>query len=110
MEKNIRINKYLSAAGVCSRREADRQIAAGNVKIGERTAQIADLVSSEDSVYFQGRLVKAGQERILLVVNNRKGSYVPHRKKKKIISWIFYIIQRVFIRLGDWTNSPKDCF
>lgn len=92
MEKSIRINKYLSAAGVCSRREADRQIAAGNVKIGERTAQIADLVSSEDSVYFQGRLVKAGQERILLVVNKPKGIVCTAQKKEKdnIVDFLHY--------------------
>lgn len=30
----VRINKFLSEAGVCSRREADRQIEAGNVTIG----------------------------------------------------------------------------
>ena len=29
----VRINKFLSEAGVCSRREADRQIEAGNVTI-----------------------------------------------------------------------------
>lgn len=34
----IRINKFLSEAGVCSRREADREIEAGNVRIGERIA------------------------------------------------------------------------
>ena len=34
MEENgVRINKFLSEAGVCSRREADRQIEAGNVRI-----------------------------------------------------------------------------
>ncbi len=92
MEKNIRINKYLSAAGVCSRREADRQIADGNVKIGERTAQIADLVSSEDSVYFQGRLVKSEQERILLVVNKPKGIVCTAQKKEKdnIVDFLHY--------------------
>ena len=33
MGEGVRINKFLSEAGVCSRREADRQIAAGNVTI-----------------------------------------------------------------------------
>ena len=33
MQEAVRINKYLSEAGVCSRREADRQVEAGNVTI-----------------------------------------------------------------------------
>ena len=45
MEVNgIRINKFLSEAGVCSRREADRQIEAGNVTIDGRTAVTGDKV------------------------------------------------------------------
>ena len=32
-EQGVRINKYLSEAGVCSRREADRQIEAGAVTV-----------------------------------------------------------------------------
>ena len=41
----VRINKFLSEAGVCSRREADRQIEAGNVTIGGKTARMGDQVS-----------------------------------------------------------------
>lgn len=38
-EQGIRINKYLSEAGVCSRREADRQVEAGNVTIDGQVAE-----------------------------------------------------------------------
>ena len=39
MEKNeVRINKFLSEAGVCSRREADRKIENGEVLINDRIA------------------------------------------------------------------------
>ena len=46
----VRINKFLSEAGVCSRREADRQIEAGNVTIDGRTAQMGDKVMEEQVV------------------------------------------------------------
>ena len=36
--KPIRLNKYISDAGICSRREADRLIEAGKVKIDGVTA------------------------------------------------------------------------
>ena len=44
MEENgVRINKFLSEAGVCSRREADRQIEAGKVGIDGVTAKTGDF-------------------------------------------------------------------
>ena len=49
-DTGIRINKYLSEAGVCSRREADRQIEAGNVTIDGRRAQPGDKVTEEQTV------------------------------------------------------------
>ena len=88
----VRINKYLSAAGVCSRREADRQIAAGNVRIGDRIAVIGDLVDPKVPVYFQGKLVEAEEQRILLVVNKPKGIVCTAEKREKnnIVDFINY--------------------
>lgn len=91
-EGKIRINKYLSAAGVCSRREADRQIAAGNVRIGDAVAQIGDLVMPDMPIYYQGRLVEAEEEPILLVVNKPKGIVCTAQKKEKdnIVDFLHY--------------------
>ncbi len=91
-EEKIRINKYLSAAGVCSRREADRQIAAGNVRIGDAIARIGDLVMPDMPVYYQGRLVEAEEEPVLLVVNKPKGIVCTAQKKEKdnIIDFLHY--------------------
>ena len=47
----IRINRYLSQHGVCSRREADRWIADGRVRINDRIAVTGDQVDSHDAVY-----------------------------------------------------------
>ena len=91
-EGKIRINKYLSAAGVCSRREADRQIVAGNVRIGDAVAQIGDLVMPDMPIYYQGRLVEAEEEPILLVVNKPKGIVCTAQKKEKdnIVDFLHY--------------------
>ena len=56
----IRINKYLSEYGVCSRREADRLIASGRVRINGRIADTGERVSDGDivqinEVYVGGR-------------------------------------------------------
>lgn len=56
-EKNIRINKYLAQAGVCSRREADRMIEAGEVEINGRMAVNGDKVAGDDEVRVKGERV-----------------------------------------------------
>ena len=50
-QEGIRINKFLSEAGVCSRREADRALEAGQIRIGERVAVLGDRVRETDTVY-----------------------------------------------------------
>lgn len=56
--RSMRINKYLSGAGVASRREADRLIEAGRVIINGRTAGVGDHVEEGDAVAFDGRPLK----------------------------------------------------
>ena len=56
MQKDgVRINKYLSEAGICSRREADRYIQNGLIKIDGITAQIGDRVMPGQDVTYNGR-------------------------------------------------------
>ncbi len=68
MEGQIRINKYLSEAGVCSRREADRQIEKGAVTINGRTAAMGDKVAPGDLVMYGNQRVSPEGEAILLAV------------------------------------------
>ena len=60
--EGMRINKFLSAAGVCSRREADRLIAAGKVTVAGETAELGTLVSAGMEVKVNGRRVGAVEE------------------------------------------------
>ena len=91
-EHGIRINKYLSGAGICSRREADREIAQGNVRINGRTAQPGDRVSAADRVQFGGREVVPETEEILLVMNKPRGIVctTDKREKNNIIDYLQY--------------------
>ena len=52
----IRLNKYLSAAGVCSRREADRLIAGGNVLVDGVPADMGMKVTDENVILVNGEL------------------------------------------------------
>ncbi len=91
-QQGIRINKYLSEAGICSRREADRQLKAGNVTIDGRTAGVGDRVLPGDQVYYQGQLAVKENERILLVVNKPRGIVCTAEKQEKnnIVDYLHY--------------------
>lgn len=56
--EGTRLNKYLSEMGLCSRREADRLIAAGKVLIDGRTAGLGDRVEEGQQVVCDGKPVK----------------------------------------------------
>ena len=58
----VRINKYLSAAGFCSRREADRLVEAGRVSIDGRIAGMGDKVSDGQKVQVDNKDISVEEE------------------------------------------------
>lgn len=79
-QESIRLNKYISAAGVCSRREADRLIENGSVTIlrsgedREDPAQVGERVCPGDRVFVNGKEVAAEkQEKLYYMLNKPKG-------------------------------------
>ena len=92
MTEAVRINKYLSEAGVCSRREADRQIERGNVTINGRPAVMGDKVSTGDLVTYGKKKVSREEEVILLAVNKPRGIVCTAEKREKdnIVDYINY--------------------
>jgi 23S rRNA pseudouridine2604 synthase len=92
MEEGIRINKFLSEAGVCSRREADRRIEAGEILIDGRVAVTGDKVMPGEHVFFQGREVTKEDEMILLAMNKPAGIVCTAEKREKnnVIDFLHY--------------------
>lgn len=91
-EEGIRINKFLSEAGVCSRREADRQLAAGNVSIDGERAQPGARVLPSQRVVFCGREVQREEERILLAFYKPAGIVCTTEKRERmnVIDYLKY--------------------
>ena len=91
-EQGVRINKYLSEAGVCSRREADRQIEAGAVTVDGVCARPGTRVLPGQTVCFQGRSVSQEEERILLAFHKPAGIVCTAEKREKnnVIDYIHY--------------------
>ncbi len=74
----IRINKFLSEAGVASRREADRLIADGRVRVNGRVAdELGSKVDDErDLVQVDGRRVRNAPAPVYVLLNKPKGYLV----------------------------------
>lgn len=78
----IRLNKYISNAGVCSRREADTFIAAGNVTVnGKVVSEMGYQVKPEDEVRFDGRLLKAEKKEYILLNKPKNFITTTHDEK-----------------------------
>lgn len=90
--KKVRINKFLSEAGVCSRREADRQVEAGNVRIDDHVAQMGECVLPGQKVFFQGRKVTREEEEILIALHKPAGIVCTAEKREKnnVIDFLNY--------------------
>ena len=91
-QQGIRINKYLSEAGICSRREADRLLENGKITIGDRVATLGDRVTAGDQVYVDGKPVEHAQKRVLIAFNKPRGIVCTTAKNegKNIVDFINY--------------------
>ncbi len=90
--EGIRINKYLSESGICSRREADRQVEAGNVTIDGKVAVMGDRILPGQKVCFCGKPIFQEKEKILLIFHKPVGVVCTAEKREKnnIIDFINY--------------------
>lgn len=61
-----RINKYLAECGVCSRREADRLVEQGRVKINGLPATTGSQVQPEDRVEVNGNVLRQKSQKVVL--------------------------------------------
>jgi 23S rRNA pseudouridine2604 synthase len=69
----MRLNKYISETGICSRREADARIEAGRVTINGAVATLGMQVQQGDVVAIDGRVVGAPSEHVYLALNKPVG-------------------------------------
>lgn len=69
----IRLNKYISNAGVCSRREADKIIGEGLITVnGTVVTELGHKVSLDDEVRFEGQLLNP-EKKVYLLLNKPRG-------------------------------------
>lgn len=72
-EQKLRLNKYLSSCGICSRREADRLIEAGRVLVNGHPAGMGMQISDGDLIEVDGQKASPISQKIVLAYYKPKG-------------------------------------
>ncbi|MCR5623789.1 MAG: rRNA pseudouridine synthase [Lachnospiraceae bacterium] len=90
----VRINKYLSEVGVCSRREADRYILQKRITVNGEIAVPGQKVAESDIICIDGREIKKSSKEVFLIFNKPRGLVCTTARKengKKIKNVVDYI-------------------
>ena len=98
MENNIRLNKYLSQIGYCSRRAADKLIEEQRILVNNKLPVMGQKVSESDTIYIDGSKVQdAKNEHVYLAFNKPVGVVctTDQRDPDNIIDFIKFP-QRIF--------------
>ncbi len=101
LQKNepVRLNKYLSEAGVCSRREADRLIESGRVTVDGKPAQTGMRITPGQAVRIGRKVVSKQDEMIVLAVNKPKGIVCTEerRERNSIVRFLDYPVRVTYV-------------
>jgi 23S rRNA pseudouridine2604 synthase len=69
----VRLNKYISETGACSRREADKWIEAGRVSLNGQPATLGTQVAEGDEVRIDGNLIGVKKQQVYIALNKPVG-------------------------------------
>ena len=91
----MRVNKYLSDAGFCSRREADRLTADGRVTINGSPAEMGAQVGETDIVCVDGKKITPEQKKVYLAFYKPRGIVCTAEKREKnnVIDYLNYPVR-----------------
>lgn len=86
----IRLNKFISETGFCSRREADKLIDEGKVTVNGKIPEMGTQVSTTDYIEINGKPLKKKEEFVYLAFNKPVGitCTTEHKVKGNIIDFI----------------------
>lgn len=71
--EELRINKFISEKGLCSRREADKLIEAGRVTVNGKVPITGTKITTGDEVRLDGKLLSSKVELVYIVLNKPRG-------------------------------------
>lgn len=95
MEKE-RLNKYLAACGVCSRRDADKLIGSGKVTVNGEVAFMGTRVCGSDRIAVNGKLLRGKDEKVVFAYYKPVGVTCTERDRfadKKISDMVKFPVR-----------------
>jgi len=95
----MRINKYLSQIGICSRREADKLVDSGRIKVNNEIAILGTKIKEGDNITIDNKLIKPKKKRTIFIAFN---------KPKGIVCTTNSIIEKN--NIIDYINFPERIF
>ncbi len=96
---SVRLQKFLSAAGVCSRRQGEDYIRAGRVGVNGQIVTVlgTKIEPDQDRVEVDGRLVAVSAERIYVALNKPKGYVTSCRHPgQKVVLELIDLPERIY--------------
>lgn len=86
----IRLNKYISESGFCSRREADKLIEQGKVMVDGVKATMGTKVAKGQVVKVNGKLISKEEELVYIALNKPVGitCTTEHKVKGNIVDFV----------------------
>ena len=95
----MRINKYLSQIGICSRREADKLVDSGRIKVNNEIAILGTKINEGDKITIDNKLIKPKKKKTIFIAFNKpKGVVCTTNRlieKNNIIDYINFS-ERIF--------------
>ena len=95
----MRINKYLSQIGICSRREADKLVESGRIEVNDEISVLGTKIKEGDKISIDDKLIKPKKKKIILIAFN---------KPKGIVCTTNRMIEKN--NIIDYINFPERIF
>ena len=95
----MRINKYLSQIGICSRREADKLVDSGRIKVNNEIAILGTKIKEGDKITIDNKLIKPKKKKTIFIAFN---------KPKGIVCTTNRMIEKN--NIIDYINFPERIF
>ena len=91
-ENSVSLNKYISSTGICSRREADKWIEAGRVKLNGEVARKGNRVFAGDQVTIDDRLLQSRPRPVYIALHKPPGitCTTDRRDRSNIIDFVHH--------------------
>lgn len=90
----LRLNKYISYSGICSRRKADELIKSGKISVNNKTViDLSFLVNKEDKVFFMNQeLILKEKTDFMYILLNKPKNYIVTQKDELDRKTVFDLI------------------